>query len=652
MLKRIITFTLIAVMIISATFTFAANTQTQTDWKDSLARLKLMGIVDESDLNATGKMSRAVFSKIIVNSTGNYDLAKSLSGSTTFSDVSAKSAFCGYINAAANLGYLSAYSDGKFKPDSAVTFAQLCTAVIKALGYTTGDIVGAWPNGYIDKAGSLGITTGFNFTGDSEVPTDAAIIMIERMLNTNIKKANAQDADKTLADSAGLMDDQQNWVYGKPEVAFNFNPGTKKLGSITFNPGIPVMRDTTNNSEFPATKVVGETITLGDIKDKDVVYEVYNKLNVLMYYLVVDNKIDGQLTSILPNKYSPKQIQINDVNYDLGQYAKVSKFNSSNASFNVGDNITAVLGYDGKVVDAYYAEDSTVEDYAFVVNTSTMVSKEAADYGKTYYTAELMYVDGTRKTYKITEDPTQYRWRLVRYSLVNDDTVALLSQSYITPTEMQIDRYEKKIGPSYITDNIKIFNYTDSTVKLLKWTDIPDGMLPAGKVQFIGTTGDFGDVNILVTNDVLNEQFKNYVVKQIQVPDGKRVTQYTYSLVAGSDQYTYTSKEEIPGAVVGSVLNMKMYNNTVSSFNRVADPAGMGWFVQAIDSKRIKMNDWIYMFSPDVSFYVKDYSGNLTSKSLTDITVGTAASYGNIKIYCDRPLNNGGKVVAIVFSLN
>lgn len=651
MLKRILIFTLIAVLMVSSSFTYAATTQSQTDWKDSLSRLSLLGIVDEADLNVNGNITRAQFSKIIVNSTGNYELAKSLAGSTTFSDVSSKSAYCGYINAAVNKGFLSAYSDGNFKPDADLTFAQLCTAVIKALGYAAGDIVGAWPNGYTDKAKNLGITTGFSYSSNSPVKTTAAITMIERMLNTNIKKVNAQDADKTLLDAVGLMDDQSNWVYGKPEIAINFNPAAKKLGSITFNPGIPVLRDTTNNSITPAEKVVGETISLNDIKDKDAVYEVYNKLNVLIYYLVVDNKIDGQITSILPNKYSPKKIQINNVDYDLGEYAKLSKFNSGSGSFNVGDTVSAVLGYDGKIVDAYYAEDSNNKDYAFVVNASTMVSKDAADYGKIYYTVELMFVDGTRKTCKITEDPNRYKWKLVRYSFINDDTVALLDLPYITPAEKTIDRYEKKVDQSYITDNIKIFNYTDSTVSLLKWTDIPDGKLPSGKIVYMGTTGDFGDINVLLTNDVLNQQYKNYVVQRIQVPDGKKTATYTYSLVSGSDQYSYTSKTEVPGAVVGSVFSMKMFNNAVSSFNSVQNPEGQGWYVQAIDSKRIKMNEWIYMFGSDVTFYVKDYSDNLTAKKLTDITVGTELSYGNIRIYCDRPMNNGGKVQYIIFSL-
>ncbi|HEY5583560.1 MAG TPA: S-layer homology domain-containing protein, partial [Ruminiclostridium sp.] len=484
------------------------------------------------------------------------------------------------------------------------------------------------------------------------VPTSTAVIMINRMLNTNIKKAISTNADVTLSVSVGLLDDQTNWVYGEPEVAFDFNPTTRKLGSITFAPTIPILRDTTNNAVTPSTKVVGETIFLTDIKDKDVVYEVYNKLNVLMYYLVVDNKIDGQITSILPSKYSPNKIQINDVNYDLGKYAKITKFNSSNGSFEVGDNASVVLGYDGKVVDAYYAEDDNNKDYAFVVNTSTEVSKEAVDYGKVYYTVDLMHVDGTTKTYKTAEDPNQYRRRLVKYSLVNDDTVALLNLSYITASDVQIDRYEKKVGQSYASDNIKIFNYTDSSVSLVKWTDIPDGTLTAGKVQFMGTTGDFGDVNVLLVSDVLDEQNKNCVVQKIVIPDGKRVTEYAYSLISGSNQYTYTSKTEIPGAVVGSVFSMKMYNNTISTFNQIKNPDGLGWFVQAIDSKRVKMNDWVYMYSPDMTVYIKDYSGNLTAKKVADIAIGSSANYGSIKLYCSRPLNNGGKVQAIVISLN
>ncbi len=648
--KKLLSVILILALILTTTATFAA-TQSQEDYNDVVARLKLLGIIDDKDVSSSGNITRELFAKIIINATGNYELAQSMEASSTFQDVSAGSEYCGYINAAAKLGYLSAYADGKFKPKAAVNFGQLCTAAVMALGYTSKDITGAWPKGYVDKAKSMGITTGVNLTANSTVTLKNALIVINRTLNTSIKKTNAQEADQTLLDSAGLLDNATEWVYSKPEVALDFKPSSNKLGNISFQAGIPILRDTVNNLASPSTKVVGETISLSDIKDKDIVYEVYNKLGKLMFYLVIDNRIEGEVTSILPNKYSPKKVQINGVDYELGDYARINKFNSSTGSFNVGDSVTLLMGYDNKVVEAYYSDNSDVEDYAFVVNTYTEVSKSAADYGKVYYKVDLMHVDGTTKAYRVNEDPNQYKWKLVKYSLTSDTTVALLNLGYITSRSVDIDIYEKKIEHSYVTDNVKIFNYTDSSVSILKWTDLPNGTLPVGKVQYLGTTGEFGDVNIILTSDVLNQQFKNYVVQKITIPDGKKSTVYTYNLVSGSDSYVYSTKTEVPGAVVGSVFNMKMYNNKVSSFNQISNPDGQGWYVQAIDSKRIKMNEWVYMFNPDVTLYVKDYSENITAKKVSDINIGTAAAYGSIKVYCDRPLNNGGKVQLIVFSM-
>lgn len=648
MLKKIITFTLIAVILLSTTFSYAATTtSTQTTWKDSLAKLKLMGIVNEADLNLTGKMTRQAFSKIIVNSTGNYDLAKSLSGSTTFSDVSKTSAYCGYINAAANKGYLAAYSDGKFKPNNSLTYAQLCTALVKALGYTSSDIVGTWPNGYIDKAKSLGLTTGFSLKSNDAVLTSVVITMVSRMLNTNVKKTNAQNADMTLKESAGLTNDQTNWVYGEPEVVFNFNPNTQKLGSITFDSNIPILRDTTDNTVKPATKVVGEVICLTDIKDKDVVYEVYNKLGVLIYYLVVDNKVDGEVTSILPSKYSPTKIQIDNVDYELGENAKINKFNTSSGSLRVGDNATILLGYDGKVFDAYNIDETTNNEYAYVVNCSSIVSTEEEDYGTVYYTVDLLHVDGTKSTYQISKDAKDYKSKLVKYSMVDEETVSLQNVAYINSNEIKIDRYNKKVDESFITDNLKIFNIVDSTISVLNWDDIPNGILPAGKVLYIGTTGDFKDVNVMLTDDLLNQKYKDYVVQKIDITEGKRASTYTYTLVSGTEHCTYSSTQ-IVGAVVGSVFSMRMNNGKVSSFDQIKISNISGWYVQAFDSKRIKINNIIYTLGSDVNIYLKYDENNLRAIEGNDIKLDT--NYISVKLYYDRPLNSDGKVQIIVIS--
>ncbi len=647
---KIISMTMAFILIFSSVAAFAATEKSQSDYEDAIAKLELWGVMDASDIGTNGRMTREVFSKIIVNSTGNNELAQSMEGSTTFPDVSSNSKYCGYINAAAKLGYLSAYSDGKFKPQESITFAQLCTAVVKALGYAQTDIIGAWPNGYMDKAKSLGISTGYSYSGNSSVQTDAVVIMIARMLNTNIKKASTQDPDTTLLDSAGLMDDQENWVYGKPEVALNFNPATKKLGNISFRDDIPILRDTYNNTASPATKNVGEIIALKDIKDKDVVYEVYNKLNVLIYYLVVDNKVEGEITSILPSKYSPKTLQINSVDYEFGQYANLNRFNSSLGSFNTGDGVTALLGYDGKVIDAYYQVDENNEDYAFVLNCSTMVSKEAADYNKEYFTVELLHVDGSRKTYKVNIDPYAFKWRLVQYSLINDDTVALLNMTYDISSAYQVDINNRKIGDNYVTDNVKIFNYTNYAVNLVRWSDIPNGRLLSGKIKYLGYTGDFNDVNVICTYDIFNEQDKDMVVQSIEKPVGTGGS-YKYELLSGSSKYTYTSKSEIPNAEVGTVLSMQMNNDVIMGYNHITNPEEQWWYVQAVDSKRIKMDNVIYQFSSTVAVYFNDYSGKLNPQPVSNIRVGPNQGYDNIRIYTDRPLDNGGKVTMLVFDL-
>ncbi len=648
MRKKLFSLLLAFIMVISVGSSFAASSA--TDYQSSLAKLRTYGIIDTADLNLNGNMSRGVFAKLIVNSTGNTDLAESLSVSSMFSDVSVKSELCGYINASVSLGYLSALSDGKFKPDENITYAQFCTAMVKALGYGYNDIVGSWPKGFIDKAKSLGITTGFSLNSSNAVTTKQALIMIDRLLSTNVKKNNAADADKTLADSAGITSDSTNWVYSKPEVAMNFNATTKKLGSIKFDAAIPFLRNTTNNSSTPVTTTVGENISISDIKDKDVVYEVYNKMNVLMYYLVVDNKVQGAITSILPNKFSPNTIQINNVSYELGDYANLDKFNTSANALKVGDSITAVLGYDGKIVDAFYSDDSNCDEYAFVVNTQTTMSTDAADYGKIKYTVDLLRVDGTKKTYITESDPNSYKWTLIKYSELTSEKATLMAVGGITPTDIYIDKDQRKFGAGYVTDNVKVYNYTDSTVNLISWSDLPDGKIPAGKIRYYVTTGVFDDVCVIVTYDIFNQQNKDCVVQSIQVPDGIKVNSYTYSLMAGGNRYTYSSQNEIVGATVGSVLNMKTFNNNVSTFIQVKNPDAQSYIVQAMDTKRIKLNGFVYLLNSDVKVYFKGYSGTLSSKNLSDIEVGK--TYSSIKLYCDRPLDNNGRVSMIVVSLN
>ena len=646
MIKKIISICLITVMILSSTVIYAATSSSQQEWQVSLTNLKSYGILSDSDININGNMARGTFAKLIVGATGNTELAQSLEGSSSFSDVSNKSDLCGYINAAANKGYMTALSDGTFKPNGALNYAQLCTAIVKALEYTGSDIIGTWPNGYIEKAKSLGLTTSLNLKSNDTVSTKQALIVINLMLQTNIRKANAADTDKTLAEAAGLINGSH--VYGKPEIVTS--SGRRQNGNIYIQPGYTILRNTIDTTSANPSNVIGEKITLNDIKLNDVLYQVYNKDRKLLYYLVIDHKISGTITSILPNKYEPKTIQIKNVNYDLESDANLSKFNTSDGSFNIGDEITALFGYDGKIVDASYSEAIAVGNFAFVNSTGSTVSKEIADYGKTYYTVNLTFTDGTTATYKTTENPSPYYLRLVKYYKIDSDTVSLENVNYInSDTQYTVKKDEKMLDSSYIADNCKIFNYVNgSGIKLINWSDMPRGILQSGKVIYLNKAGDFEDINLILLNDVFNEEYKLCTVQKEAFTGTRTGVAYNYTMLSEGNSYVYSDKEELTYVDVGTVVRVKMFGGNVNTVYEAIVPADTALSVQGIDSKRIKINNKIYDLKDNVSVYIKDSLGNLTQKGIPDIVKNKI--YGSVKIYTDRPISYGGKVEVVVIS--
>ncbi len=69
----------------------------------------------------------------------------------------------GYVVKAASLGYLSGYGNGKFGPDDTVTYEQVLTMIINAIGYgeDAGER-GGYPDGYISIADEFYYTNGLS----------------------------------------------------------------------------------------------------------------------------------------------------------------------------------------------------------------------------------------------------------------------------------------------------------------------------------------------------------------------------------------------------------------------------------------------------------------------------------------------------------
>lgn len=655
-MKRIISLILVFLILSVSVSTFASYSDVPggSTYNEALTRVTALGIMS-GDGNGLFKpnslITREQFAKIIVSTVSLDDMANTLNGQTIYSDVSSKDPLNGYINEAVAKGFITSLADGKFHPTDAVTYAQVCTAMVKALGYSDTDVPGLWPRNYIVKASILHITEGITLKTNDKIAKWAMAVMLDNLLDVNIKKSSPVEQDKTLAVSVGLTTEGIYTVYSKPEVVKNFNPSDYQIGQISLKDNPTIVRNTIDISTTPVTNNTGEAITISLIKDNDIVYRVSNKANTKSYILIIDNKVSGKVTGILPDKYSPKTIQIDNKNYDLSSNVDINKFNSSSDAINIGDSVTLLVGYDGKVVD----EVSTVNDtsnFAFVLDDSYFQGSKLYYTGMTNHLVTLLFTDGSTATYNIRNVEQGFKSKLVTFTKIDDQTVELTEVKKIDPVAMDINKDNRQIGTNDVSSNVKIINFiTNSSgkntqVNLISWNDISSGTLPAGKVLYINKSGPFDDVNLILVNDIFNMTNKTAYVQGAQTTTSGRSTTGTYTLLIDGKAYAYSTNSAFYNPE--SVIKVSVINGAIDTTTNTLLRDVSGTTIQAIDSKRIKLKDVIYKFKNYATIYYKDVQGKITAK--TPYSIDLTKTFSNVSIYLDKPLKDGGKVEVITIN--
>lgn len=411
-------------------------------------------------------------------------------------------------------------------------------------------------------------------------------------------------------------------VYGKPEIVNNFVSSSGKLGSINFSGNPQIIKN-------------GDLADISEIVKNDVVYGVSDIWGVNKYILVVDKKVGGKITDVIPNKLSPKTLQIDNVGYDFSKDIDTNKISASNIDLSTGNHITISLGYDGKIVNigGFGMQDNS--DYALVLSSGSSITTDSKGQRKQVFTAKLLFSDGFISTNSVTTSASTLIGKLVKYTIEDSDTMSLEQLSYNLPGSTNIVRNEQLLGNSYVADNVKIFNiqFNDSaaevTADILKWSDLPEGAVPNGKILYTNTAGAFNDINIILTDDILNQRFKSGIVKTVNTTPSARGYSYVYSILIGATEYTFNEYDTdlLPGAI----FSFKMSSAGIDSISQTRSPIITVPKVQAVDSKRIKVNDKIYFFSNDISVYYRDTKGDISAKTIADID--TVKTYQKASLY-------------------
>lgn len=626
----------------------------------AVERVTTLGLMDNSESNTfkpQDPTTREQFAKLTVIAAGLSDAAETMKGSAAFPDVPANGDYNGYINVSLSKGYMSGLADGRFHPEAPVTFAQAVTAMIRVLGYTDADISGVWPKNYIEKAKALGLTGSLSPGVNSEVPRWAMAQMLDVLLDTRVKTANAQDVAKTLAEASGLTVSTMYSVFSRPEVYQKTVLVNSKLGSVDFSGNPSIVRNSADNSTSPVTVINGEAIDLSEIKDFNIVYQVSDKSGKNKYILVIDNKITGTLTGILPNKYAPQQIEVDGRVYSLDRYFNTGKLSGA-GSFSLSDGVTLLLGCDGKVVDMQEALYSDNLSFAFVMNYASFISNDAANYGFRKYTVKLLMSNGSVNTFDVSADPSPLKGKLVIFTKNSDGSVSLKDINYSTPGEIYIDKTNRKIlsnNNNYSNDiagNVKIFNFisneaeVDAQASVMSWADLPSGVLQSGKVLFMNTTGSFEDVNFILLNNVTAKNYKLGIIKAYRNLSTEDKPSYSFTLTIEGRDYTYNTASNISGTGVGSVVKVNLQGNAVNNIMQAIFPDTQSTVIQAVDSGRMRVNSRTYEFADNKLIYLLDGAGNV--KTIETSQLRTDALYTQIEVYTDIDYISGGKAELIV----
>jgi len=186
-------------------------------------------------------------------------------------------------------------------------------------------------------------------------------------------------------------------VYSDPQLASNIDTNSNTLGDIKFDANTKIIKN-------------GQTITKGDIKDTDVVYNVTDINGGNKYILAVENYVEGYITDIPADSNSLYDIQIDNVNYNYSDDMDITKL----ASFKEGDLVRVIRDKDDKVLNitdienktgtlgeyiilGTYATDDTLADNEILTDKGTLSCLSGVttpEVGAKY----KLYVDGTSIT--------------------------------------------------------------------------------------------------------------------------------------------------------------------------------------------------------------------------------------------------------------
>lgn len=453
-----------------------------------------------------GKLTREQFATIIVRILDLQLNANMNKSKSVFSDVEIDRWSVGYINEAYAHNLITGKTDGLFYPEENITLGQVCTILVKTLGYTDDDLIGVWPNNYVNKANDLDITKNMSISPFSEIRRDQMAYILDNFLNTNIKGSNVTVAKKygiylediivgNVVTNENLKNNQiitaENGILDKKGGVYDTNLGERYDLVIKNNVVVKAIKLN--------TKV--ESIEVYDYKDGKVSYRDGNKIKsmvlsekntyyhdgVMMNFSQLENVI--KKNSVLICTYNNKN------NIEIDSVIVVDPVYS--APHVVNDNIDE----DGKLKDFDLKGVTILKDGKYI-NKDELENRDVV-YSIQTYLGKNSYYEAIHEN--------------IQGELTN------ILPNKLTPSQIEVDNVvynlSKYMPLSKLTNRKDGYNISDKVCVVFghdgKVVDILDKGIKSGKYQKLRILGDSRSVDIFEHNQVLTEKGVYYVLDNL-----------------------------------------------------------------------------------------------------------------------------------------
>ena len=566
-------------------------------------------------------LTRAEFCKLAVTAMG-IDDASPYASYTIFPDVHASHWAARYVNAALRHPefkdnyIIRGYADGTFGPDKPLTYGEVCTMLLRMLGYKESDIGPFWPADYIAQANALGLTRGVSLR-DAKTPVtrgDVATMLLNTLGTATYANGTEGEpliskvSSSTVKNCILLETGETDSSLASDEALF-FENGTLGTARKTAGP-----LDLSLIGVY-GTLVIGkkgENVAVGVVPDTASRQETYKVTSAAA------DRIVTETGTFRPDRTTPTYIS-----------GTTQSGNSEKGQTPLSEVWSSILP--GDTLNAYYNEYGTLTLLAVLPNTST-VSANTFVYG-------LATSANIPAEYKIVKNGAIIdRSGLKKYDVVTLDAAkkqALVSDTRLsgrykagTPTVSYPQKVEM-YGNSYsISDNAAAFfkdiKLKDYITLLFDANGSVAAAFPRSTVsadmQGIVTHIDGEKATVTLTNGLT---LRDMEIDKLEKPTalmGRLVS------VSTNGDKAVLVKRSLSGKASGewSIADARLGTNTVSPRVNVYEEV-----ISGAPLSRIALSDIALakVSSSDIRYTVTDSAGTITNIILGDVT-GESWLYG------------------------